>query len=372
MTGVNKHSDSMTGWAAEKLVRMGLDLGDKTSTWCAVDEAGELREGTVKMTPVELRGWLAGAPRCRVVMEAGAGSYWVAKLVGELGHEAIVVAANAIVGPKRRRKNDRGDARRLMELAWDKDRKQIPQVWQRPQAYQQDLSVVRARDALMRSRSRLVHAARGLVKPYGERLGKHNPESLPKNARVELSQGVLALVEPLLAAIEQLTHQLQVYDDQIATILERRHGDAVRLNQVHGVGQVTTSVFLAVIGDPQRFRRSRDAGAYAGLVSRQEQSGAADPQLGISKCGDALLRRVLVQCAQFTLGPYGQDSDLRRWGLKLAGDGKNKARKRKAVVAVARKVAVLLHRLWISGETYEPLRQARLRGELPEEVPQAA
>jgi transposase len=309
-------------------------------------------------------------------MEAGTCSFWVAKLVKELGHEAIVVPANAIAGPKRRRKNDRGDARRLMEVAWDKDRKQVAEVWQRPREYQEDLTVIRARDALMRSRSRLAHAVRGLVKPHGERLGKHSTESLPKHARLELSKPVLALVEPLLVAIEQLTQQMEAYDKQIAAILERRHGDAARLKQVHGVGQVTTSVYLAVIGDPQRFRRSRDAGAYAGLVSRLEQSGAADPQLGISKCGDALLRRVLVQCAQYILGRFGEDSDLRRWGLKLAGEGKNKARKRKAVVAVARKLAVLLHRLWITGETYEPLRNARLREKLQEklqeEVAQAA
>jgi transposase len=142
-----------------------------------------------------------------------------------------------------------------------------------------------------------------------------------------------------------------------------RHPDSERLLQVHGVGPVTTSVYMAVVGDPRRFRRSRDVAAYVGLVPGQDQSGEEDPQLGISKAGDHLCRRVLVQCAQYILGHYGQDSALRRWGLKLAGDGKNRARKKKAVVAVARKLAILLHRLWVTGERYEPLRGCREAGD---------
>ena len=271
--------------------------------------------------------------------------------------------ADAITGARRRRKNDMRDRRLLMELAWDMDRKQVRQVWQRPRELQEDLTMVRARDAVKRSRSRLTNAARGLVKPYGERIPKCDADYLPKHARETLSAAVLTLVEPLLQGIEALTQQLQQYDRQLAAMLARRHEDARRVEQPRGVGLVATSTYLSVIGDPKRFARSRDVPAYVGCVTRQEQSGESDPQLGISKAGDPLLRRIMVQSAQYILGPFGEDSDLRRWGLKLAGDGKNKARKRKAVMAVARKLMVLLHRLWITGETYEPLRNARLRGE---------
>jgi transposase len=120
--------------------------------------------------------------------------------------------------------------------------------------------------------------------------------------------------------------------------------------------------YLLTIEDAQRFERSRDVGAYLGLVPKRKQSGKRDPQLGISKAGDEMLRKLLVNCAQHILGPRGQDSDLRRWGLQLvkAGQqaGKKGARKR-AAAAVARKLAVLLHRLWASQAEYDPLRRSQ-------------
>lgn len=231
----------------------------------------------------------------------------------------------------------------------------MPVVWQRPDDWQADLAMLRMRDAVVRSRTTLVSSVRGSVKPFGERLGDHASESLARFAQKELPAWLLLQAAPLFEGIEALTRSVDAYDDQLQAMLLRRP-ESARLLQVHGVGAVTTGVFMAVVGDPKRFPRSRDLSAYLGLAPAQEQSGKADPQLGISKAGDPLCRRLLVQCAQYILGHFGRDSALRRWGLKLAGDGKNMARKKKAVIAVARKLAILLHRLWLTGESYEPLR----------------
>jgi transposase len=132
------------------------------------------------------------------------------------------------------------------------------------------------------------------------------------------------------------------------------------LSQVNGVGPITALCYVLTIEDPKRIQRSRNVGAYLGLRPRQRQSGQRDPELRITKAGDRNLRRLLVQCAQYILGPFGEDSDLRRWGLALASRGAATAKK-KAVIAVARKLSVLLHRLWSTGEVYEPLRNAERR-----------
>lgn len=359
---MKKDSDRLSGWAAAGRTMIGLDLSDKTGTWCAMDEAGELRRGIVALQRAGLSELLEGAPRSRVVLEAGTQTRWVAQEIERCGHEAAVVSASILPRPKRRRKNDERDARLLMELGWDMERKQIARVWQRDEEWQRDLATLRMRDALVRCRSSLVHALRGSVKPFGERIGSHATESVARKAREELPGWLSEQAAPLLDSIEDLSRHVAAYDRQLNDMLVRRP-QSERLLQVHGVGPVTAAVFMAVIGDPRRFKRSRDVPAYLGLVPGQAQSGEEDPQLGISKAGDSQARRVLIQCAQYMLGHFGQDSALRHWGLKLAGDGKNKARKKKAVVAVARKLAVLLHRLWLTGERYEPLRGWRAEEE---------
>ena len=136
------------------------------------------------------------------------------------------------------------------------------------------------------------------------------------------------------------------------------HPEVALLRQVKGVGPLISLTFVLTLDDPQRFRRSRDVGCFLGLRPGRRNSGRSEPQLHISKEGDRYLRTLLVQGAHYILGPLGEDSDLRRWGLKLAERGGKNAKKR-AVVALARKLAVLLHKLWVSGEVYEPLRNNR-------------
>jgi len=146
---------------------------------------------------------------------------------------------------------------------------------------------------------------------------------------------------------------IQDYDRRVEE-LAKKYGHTKLLRQVKGVGALTSLAYVLTLEKPERFPKSRDVGPYVGLVPKQEDSGESQPQLGISKAGDTMVRKLLVGSAHYILGPFGPDTDLRRYGLRLCERGGKNAKKR-AAVAVARKLAVLLHRLWVSGEVYEPL-----------------
>jgi len=163
---------------------------------------------------------------------------------------------------------------------------------------------------------------------------------------------------PLVIQVETLTESIATYDKKIEDLGSTKYDQTKLLRQVKGVGPITALAYVLTLEDPERFRKSRDVGPYLGLIPKQEDSGDSQPQLGISKAGDRMLRRLLVGSAHYVLGPFGPDTDLRRYGLRLCERGGKNAKKR-AVVAVARKLAVPLHRLWRSGEVYEPLRQAK-------------
>ena len=175
-------------------------------------------------------------------------------------------------------------------------------------------------------------------------------------------------LEDVVATIASLTERIRDYERRIERVSKEDYPqESALLRQVPGVGALTSLSFVLTLEDPQRFEKSRTVGAYLGLVPSKDQSGESDPGKRISGEGDEMLRRLLVGSAHYILGPFAPDSDLRRHGEKIAGRG-GKNTKKRAVVAVARKLAVLLHRLWITGESYEPLRNARLSGTLGEEV----
>jgi transposase len=208
---------------------------------------------------------------------------------------------------------------------------------------------------LVSARTALVNAARGLTKSYGARLPKCGSEQMNREIAKGLSQELRDALDPLLAEIESLNERIAEYDRRIEKVAKEVYPEAALLRQVKGVGPLIALTYVLTLDDPHRFRRSRDAGCFLGLRPGRRNSGMSEPQMHISKEGDRYLRTLLVQGAHYILGPFGQDSDLRRWGLKLAERGGKNAKKR-AVVAVARKLAVLLHKLWVSGEVYEPLR----------------
>lgn len=339
---------------------VGLDLGDRWSWYCVLDEGGEVVfEHKLSTTPKALREVFGAMPQSRVVLETGTHSPWVSRLIKEFAHEVIVAQARKVrlIGESRK-KDDRLDARTLARLARI-DPELLGPIEHRSAQAQADLIMIRARASLVRSRTALVNAARGLTKSYGERLRGCNARNMGAEKRKGLSAELQIALEPLLRAIESLSQQILGYNERMEQMARDSYPEVARLKQVKGVGTLIALAYVLTLEDPQRFGKSRDAGCYVGLQPARRNSGSSMPQMHISKEGDCYLRTLLVQGAQHILGPFGADSDLRRWGLKLAERG-GKSGKKRAVIAVARKLAVLLHRLWVSGETYEPLRNQRV------------
>jgi transposase len=336
-----------------KELTIGMDLGDQSTYYCILDEAGEVMvEQKLTTTKQAMQQVFGRIPRSRVALETGLHSPWVSRQLTQLGHEVIVAHARNVRLISR--KDDRLDARMLARLA-RLDPRLLSPVQHRSAEAQVHLTAIRARAALAGARTALVNSARGLAKSYGERLRKCGTQQVGKNLAAGLSVELRVALEPLLAEVASLTQRIVDYDRRIEQIATEVHPEVALLKQVKGVGTLIALAYVLTVGDPHRFRRSRDVGCYLGLRPGRRNSGSSQPQLHISKEGDGYLRTLLVQGAHYILGPFGQDSDLRRWGLKLCERGGSNAKKR-AVVAVARKLSVLLHRLWVSGEVYEPLR----------------
>lgn len=346
-------------------VTIGLDLGDRTSRTCEVNAQGVcVREATVPTTRHGLTHYFAHRPPARVVYEVGTHSPWVTRLLSALGHEVIVANSSAMfAGAPRRRRNDRLDAEFLARQG-RADVRLLHPITHRRAETQQDLAVLRARDQLVATRTKLINHVRGAVKAMGERLSACSAEAFAARATRELPAALAPALTPLLEVIGDLTRRIRQAEGHVATLIRTRHPAAAHLQQPAGVGPLTALAYVLLVEDPARLRSSRDAGPYFGLVPRLDESGASTPQLRISKAGDELGRRLLVSAAQYILGPFGPPSDLRRYGAAIAARGGMNAKKR-AVVAVARKLAVLLHRLWITGATYDPNYQLTRRTPQP-------
>jgi transposase len=338
----------------------GLDLGDKTSQVCICSFEGDIEfEGRIRTTKQGLLRRFQGVEPMRIALETGMHSPWVSRLLERCGHEVIVATYKVRLIGNSRKKSDRIDARTLADLASVRPRLLSPIQHISAQA-QADRGVLRARDALVRARSGLISHARGLVKALGERLPASSAEAFAKKAAGAVPVELAPALTPILQTVSEMTLKIRDYDRQIAELIDGRYSQAKSLMQIKGVGPITALAYVLALGDPKRFTHSRILGAYFGLVPAQRSSGSSDPQLRITKQGDPYVRRLLVQCAHYILGPFGQDCDLRRHGERIATTGGKNAKKR-ATVAVARKLAVLLHRLLLSGKPYEPLRQSPLQ-----------
>jgi transposase len=343
----------------EGQLTIGVDLGDRWSSCCVLDEAGKiLLEQKVATTPEAMKQAFEKIPRSLMALETGTHSPWVSRLLTELGYKVIVAHAQKVqLITKSSRKDDRHDARTLARLARI-DPELLGPVRHRSVQAQIHLTVIRARAELVRARTALVNAARGLVKSYGQRLPKCGTQQVSRELAARLNAELRDVLEPLLKEIESLNERIQEYDERMEKIAKESYPHVELLKQVKGVGTQIALTYVLTLEDPQRFPKSREVGCFLGLRPGRRDSGESQPQMHISKEGDRYLRTMLVQGAHYILGPFGADSDLRRWGLKLAARGGKSAKKR-AVVAVARKLAVLLHRLWVSGEVYEPLRNSQ-------------
>ena len=359
-----KEAPAQPSKAAEKRkgqIAIGLDLGDKTSRYCAIGEDGEvLFERSVATTKKGMAQVFGAMARCRVAMEVGTHSPWVSRLLKSLGHEVIVANARQVkLITQSSRKNDKLDAQTLARLA-RVDPQLLKPIQHRSEEAQQHLMVIRVRAALVEARTALINSARGLAKAMGERLPKCDADSLEPERLEGLPADMQAVLKPLLEEVQSLTAKIHACDEQIEQIARTAYPETKLLKQVSGVGTLIALTFVLTLEDPARFKKSRQVGCYVGLRPKQRDSGESQPQLGISKEGDVYLRKLLVQGAHCILGRRGPDTDLKRWGLKLCARGGRNAKKR-ALVAVARKLGILLHRLWVTGEVYEPLRSSLQR-----------
>ena len=337
---------------------VGLDVGDRYSYLCVLDAAGEVvEEGRIPTTAAALQRRFLSAERMRIVLETGTHSPWMSRALEALGHEVLVANARRLrLIAEHDTKSDRVDAETLARLGRADPRLLAP-VRHRAHGAQADLAVVRARDALVRTRTLLVNHVRGAVKSVGGRLPKCSTHSFSRQAGGEIPAELVPALGAILATIDEVSRAIRTYDRRVAELGTASYPETAVLRQVPGVGPVTALCYVLTLEDPARFPRSRAVGSYLGLRPKQDDSGDSVPQLRITKAGDQMLRRLLVGSAHYILGPFGPDCDLRRWGLRLAARGGKNAKKR-AVVAVARKLAVLLHRLWSTGAAYEPLRRA--------------
>lgn len=334
---------------------IGIDLGDRQSDVCILGRAGGVvRRTKVATTERGLTEVMQGHGGTRVIVEVGTHSPWVSRLLERLGHEVIVAnpwRVRRIAGHED--KSDRIDAELLARLG-RADPQLVRPIKHRGEQVQRDRAVLRVRDGLVRSRTMLVTQGRGIAKSLGRRLPRCDAKNFAQHLQRGTDLEVFPGLETLVRVVAELTRQITALDAQIEAVSRTRYPETARLRQITGVGPITALTFVLMIEDPARFQKSRSVGAYLGLRPKRHQSGAAEAELHISKAGDPYLRRTLVQAAQYILGHYGPDTALRRFGLRVKARGGRAAHKR-AAVAVARKLAVLLHRLWVTGATYEPL-----------------
>lgn len=334
---------------------IGIDLGDRTSHFVGLNADGDVvAEGRISTTAAAMAKEFGSIGAKVIAIETGTHSPWVSRLLTQLGHRVVVANSRKLrLIYENRRKNDRVDAEYLARLV-RMDPKLLEPITHRSERGQQHLALFRSRDKLVRTRSGLITHIRGTVKAVGMRVPACSAEAFVKRATPVIPKELKAALDAVLRVIEHLNKEIAGYDRRVEQLARIEYPAARLLMQVSGVGPITSLAYIVTVGDPGRFARSRTAGAWVGLTPGQSASGQQDPQMRITKEGDHYLRRLLVSCAQYILAPNRPDSDLRRHGLALAARGGKNAKKR-AVVAVARKLAVLMHMLWRTGVVYEPL-----------------
>jgi transposase len=340
-------------------ITIGIDLGDRKSMICELDAEGrQLSMQNVSTSSAGLRKYLKDKPSCLIALEAGTHSAWISRLLDELGHRVLVGNPRKLrVIWESDNKQDTRDAEMLARIA-RLDPSLLYPIHHRGERAQSHLAMIRARDALVRARRVLVGSARGLVKAQGARISKCSAECFHKRLLAEMPEVLQPALEPIAHSLETISVQIRHFDRQIEKLGQKHYPETHVLRAVNGVGALTSLAFILTIEESSRFAHSRQVGPFLGLTPKRDQSGTTDKPLSITKAGDNYLRRLLVQSAQYILGPFGQDCDLRRHGLKLAARG-DKIAKRRAVVAVARKLAVLMHSVWKNNSQYDPDYQLR-------------
>jgi transposase len=353
-------------------VTIGIDLGDKSHCYCMLNDVGEVvMEGEVSSTRGALKRMFSRMTRARIAIEAGSQSAWVSRQLEAWGHEVLVG------NPRKLRmiyasdqKTDERDAEMLARIARF-DPKLLSPIQHRGEQAQCDLAILKARDILVRARTDLINHVRGTVKCVGERVPKSSTRYFHKKAAKAIPEKLRPALDPILTIIGELNSKIRAYDYLVEQRCKERYPETIGLRAIKGVGPVTSLGFVLTLEDPTRFAKSRSVPVHLGLIPRKDQSGETDKQLRITKAGNKYLRRLLVGSAQYILGPFGEDCALRQFGERIAAGGGKNAKKR-AAVAVARKLAVVMHHLWITGETYERFPGSSTLGTTQEQIQQKA
>jgi transposase len=343
---------------------IGLDLGDKKHVAVVFDADGveHVADG-VSNTVKQVAKYFERHAGAVVVMEAGTHSGWISRLLEGMGHEVWVG------NPRKLRviwdSPDKSDARdaRVLGLMFRLEPRLLHRVHHRGEQAQCDLALIKSRGMLVETRTKLINHVRCIVKGMGVRVSASSAESFHKKALTDVPVVLWDALGGVVEQIKQLTAAIREMDTQVERMCAEKYPETQRLTQVSGVGSLTALAFVLTVEDPKRFTKSRSVGPFLGLTPRRDQSGETDKQLAITKAGDVYLRQLLVGCAHYILGPFGKECDLRTYGERIAAQGAKNAKKR-AVVAVARKLAVLLHRLWTDGREYVPVRKAAEEGSI--------
>ena len=340
---------------------IGIDLGDKKHAICAINQDGKpLKEYFISNRAESFEQLSKDFPKALIALEVGTHSPWISRLLEGLGHEVLVANARKLRAIYTNiRKSDELDARMLAKIA-RLDSELLHPIQHISEDAQHDLLSIKFRDTLVRQRVNIITSIRFSIKSLGFKIKSPSSASFANYAREELAEepAILEMIEPSLATLDTLGLSIKKYDKQIEVACREKYPETQRLRQIAGVGPITSLCFVLTLSESVGFKKTRDVGAYLGLVPRRDQSGDSDKQLPISKAGNGQLRKLLVQCAQYILGHFGPDCDLRRQGLKLAARG-GKAAKKKAVTAIARKLAVLLLTLQVNQSDYKPFMKEK-------------
>jgi transposase len=337
-------------------ITVGMDISDKKHQICMLNPKGKIIDTCqIDNTREAITNFFSRCDKTTVAIEAGTHSPWISRLLESLG-------MNVLVGnPRKLRaiwdsddKDDIRDAEMLARIARF-DRNLLYPIEHREEKTQADLAVIKARDILVQSRSKLINHIRGAVKPLGGRIPSCDAKVFYKRALEHIPDSLRPALEPIIDHIDGLTQKIKEYNRYIEKLSSEKYPETSTLRQITGVGPLTALAFILTIENHKRFVKSRDVGPFLGLTPKRDQSGEVDKQLRITKAGNSYLRKLLVGSSHYILGPFGPDCNLRRFGMKKMGKGGGKIAKRRAVIAVARKLAVLMHRLWRTGEVYEPV-----------------
>lgn len=343
---------------------IGIDLGDEYSAVCVLDEAGEIvEESRIRTTRQAFARRFTDSRDTCVVMESGTHSRWAAALLEEQGYGVIVANARRLrMIFANENKTDRVDAHMLARVARF-DKNLLSGITHRNDKTHAHLELLRSRDFLVQQRTSNVTRIRGIVKSFGHRLPSCSAHYFARKTRDLVPDELRDILDPFYDILDMLNEKIKHFDARIEQVAQQEYAvETELLRAIPGVGPLTSIAYILTIENPHRFSKSRDVASYFGLRPRLDQSGQRDPQLPITKCGDSMMRRLLVQAAHHILGRFGPDCDLKRFGQRIAERGGPRAKKR-AVIAVARKLSVLLHRLWVNGEVYDPFHNAKQRGE---------